>query len=307
LAIEFGLWGFLVWGLYFLTTFYFCLIEPRVKLFEINGLKWVNNMVIIATCAFTGYLLLSYLPSYIENLSTLIRYGLVLILVLFAVLSSTDIKFVKILSVSSTWLFFILIAVMAIHADMGFAGLFASLGNIREYFSNLHHFVTPMSDIHTFYLFWWLSWSIMIGQFVARFVGGIKTWQLLLSLLVMPSIPIAIWFAVLYYYHTGAIIITGMYRNAMIIVGVVFVLNSIDSLTRLYTVNLNISTERFGKFYYIVGNWLLLVSLIFLYQFTLLKIEWVGLIVIAMYVTVYCLLFIRRREWVSVMGARSTV
>ena len=24
LAIEFGFWGFLVWGFYFLTTFYFC-------------------------------------------------------------------------------------------------------------------------------------------------------------------------------------------------------------------------------------------------------------------------------------------
>ena len=33
LAIEFGFWGFLVWGFYFLPTFYFCVIEPRVKLF----------------------------------------------------------------------------------------------------------------------------------------------------------------------------------------------------------------------------------------------------------------------------------
>ena len=26
LAIEFGFWGFLVWGFYFLTTFYFCVV-----------------------------------------------------------------------------------------------------------------------------------------------------------------------------------------------------------------------------------------------------------------------------------------
>mgnify|MGYP006175249891 CR=1 FL=1 len=31
LAIEFGFWGFLVWMFYFLTTFYFCAIEPRLK------------------------------------------------------------------------------------------------------------------------------------------------------------------------------------------------------------------------------------------------------------------------------------
>ena len=35
LAIEFGFWGFLVWAFYFLTTFYFVIVEPRLKLFEI--------------------------------------------------------------------------------------------------------------------------------------------------------------------------------------------------------------------------------------------------------------------------------
>ena len=36
LALEFGFWGFLVWGFYFLTTFYFCVVEPRLQLY--NGL-----------------------------------------------------------------------------------------------------------------------------------------------------------------------------------------------------------------------------------------------------------------------------
>ena len=30
LAIAFGFWGFLVWGFYFLTTFYFLAVEPHV-------------------------------------------------------------------------------------------------------------------------------------------------------------------------------------------------------------------------------------------------------------------------------------
>ena len=39
LAIEFGFWGFLVWGFYFLTTFYFCIVEPKLKLFEIPAIR----------------------------------------------------------------------------------------------------------------------------------------------------------------------------------------------------------------------------------------------------------------------------
>lgn len=63
LAIEFGFWAFLIWGgFYFLTCFYFAIIEPRVKFFEIPMVKLVNNVVIIGTCAFTAYLLLVNLP-----------------------------------------------------------------------------------------------------------------------------------------------------------------------------------------------------------------------------------------------------
>ena len=106
LAIEFGFWGFLVWGFYFLTTFYFCAVEPKLKLFEITWVKLINSAVIIATCAFTGFLFLSYLPTYIEGISPFMRYGLVALVVLLAVLSSTDIRYVKWLGIGSTLLFF---------------------------------------------------------------------------------------------------------------------------------------------------------------------------------------------------------
>ena len=68
LAIEFGFWGFLIWGFYFLTCFYFCVIEPKVKFFEIPLVKLINNVVIIGTCAFTAYLLLSNLPWYLPSM-----------------------------------------------------------------------------------------------------------------------------------------------------------------------------------------------------------------------------------------------
>jgi choline-glycine betaine transporter len=178
LAIEFGFWGFLVWVCYFLTTFYFCIVEPKLKLFEIPAIKITNNIVVIGTCAFTAFLFLSYLPDYIAGISEPFRYGLVAAVILFATLSSTDIKYVKVLSVSSTLLFFALIAGAWLVSGMGFSGLVDGMVKIGAYFSNLPRFVSPINEYHQFYLYWWFAWSIMIGQFVARFVGDMKAWHL---------------------------------------------------------------------------------------------------------------------------------
>ncbi|MEC7290526.1 MAG: BCCT family transporter, partial [Pseudomonadota bacterium] len=198
LAIEFGFWGFLVWGFYFLTTFYFCVVEPRLKLFEIGWVKLINNGVIIATCAFTGFLFLSYLPTYIEGISDPFRYALVAVVVLAAVLSSTDIRYVKWLGLGSSVLFFGLIALLWVTSGAGFGGLAESASNISGYFTNLHRFTSPLTDYHAFYLFWWFAWSIMIGQFVARFVSGLRVWQLAAAMVILPAIPLGLWFCVLF-------------------------------------------------------------------------------------------------------------
>ena len=295
LAIEFGFWGFLVWAFYFLTTFYFCIVEPKLKLFEIPLVKLTNNIVIIGTCAFTAFLFLVYLPDYIQGISEPVRYGLVAAVILFAALSSTDIKYVKVLSVSSTWLFFALIAGAWFVSGMGITGLAETMGGIGAYFSNIHRFTTPITDYHQFYLYWWFAWSIMIGQFVSRFVGDMKAWHLLMALLIVPSIPIAIWFSVLYYYFSNGLEIGTYWRLAMVVVGVIFVINSLDSLIRLYTQNLKVTTERFGKLQYVLGNWFALSALVILYQFTPLKIEWIGLVVVGIYLVVYVLVFQRRK------------
>lgn len=294
LAIEFGFWGFLVWAFYFLTTFYFCVVEPKLKLFDIVWVKFINNTVIIATCAFTGFLFLSYLPNYIIGITEFYRYGLVALVVLLAVFSSTDIRYVKWLSLGSSALFLALICILFVFSNMGLGGLLASSANISGYFANIHKFTSPITDYHAFYLFWWFAWSIMIGQFVARFVGGLQTWHLLIALLVIPSIPIALWFSVLYYYHTQTIELLSYLRFCMVFVGVIFVVNSLDSLTRLYADNLSFTVARLGKTKYIVANWVLLYGLILLYQFTPLKIEWIGLIVIGLYGCIYTLVFKRR-------------
>lgn len=303
LAIEFGFWGFLVWAFYFLTTFYFCIVEPRVGLFQLKPIRWINNGVVIATCAFTAYLFLSYVPSYIEGIGLTQQYLLVGLIILAAVFSSTDIRYVRLLSLTSTALFILLTAVMLLASGASVEGYLATMGHLRGYFDNIHRFISPITDYHGWYLFWWFAWSIMIGQFVARFVSGLKTWQLLLALLVVPSIAIALWFTTLYYYFVNDIAVIGVLGNAMVILGVIFVINSLDSLIRLYTDNLRIDVTAVGRKKYLLGNWLLLVGLVLLYQLTPFKIEWVGLLVIGLYAAIYLLLFKRRKELIKSFGS----
>ncbi|MDN3651612.1 BCCT family transporter [Thalassotalea ponticola] len=292
LAIEFGFWGFLIWGFYFLTCFYFCVIEPKVQFFEKPLVKIINNVVIIGTCAFTAYLLLSNLPWYLPSLgdgeSILpIFYLIVFAAIAFAVYSSTNIKYVRLLSLATSWLFIALIAFMGTSAfafgDSELSSYVNNLAMLGDYFPNMHHFVLPMNDYHAFYLFWWFAWSIMIGQFTSRFVGGLKTYQVLLAMLVFPSIPIATWLAVLYHYHDAGIATEGILNVAMVFVGVVFVINSLDSLIRLYTDNLNLTVERLGKTKYMVVNIAALSLLTLLFKLNFLQIQWVGALVIAIF------------------------
>ena len=291
LAIEFGFWAFFIWAFYFLTCFYFCIIEPRVKFFEIPLIKFINNVVIIGTCSFTAYLLLSNLPWYLpglDNGETVIGsfYLIVFLAIAAAVYSSTNIRFVRILSLGSTWLFFALIIIMwagAFLSDGSSIGeFFTTFALLGDYFANLHKFILPLNDYHEFYLYWWFAWSIMIGQFTARFVSGIRTYQVLIAMMVVPSIPIAIWFTVLYYYSVNAIPVTGFYNIAMVIVGITFVINSLDSLVRLYTDNLNLTVKRFGKTRYIIGNIALLSGLTLLFKLDFLQIQWVGALAIGL-------------------------
>ncbi|WP_039683826.1 BCCT family transporter, partial [Tateyamaria sp. ANG-S1] len=299
LALEFGFWGFLIWAFYFLTAFYFCAIEPRVKFFENGIVKLINNMVIITTCAFTGALFLIYMPYYIPEVGdgeTVIPafYVICFLVILAASYSSTDIKYVKILSVASTLVFFALIAGMWINAGMGFGEFLSTGSNIGGYFANIHKFIIPLTDYHEFYLFWWFAWSIMIGQFTSRFVGGLRTWQLLAALLIFPSIPLGIWFTVAYWYHLNSIDMTGLVNWSMTVVGILFVINSFDSLIRLYTDNLNVTADRYGKVQYVLGNAALLFVLTLLFQSQWLQIQWVGTAVIGMYVA--CLAWVLTRR-----------
>ena len=186
---------------------------------------------------------------------------------------------------------------MAIAAKVSPGEFAERMGMIGSYFGDLHRFALPIDDYHAFYLFWWFAWSIMIGQFTSRFVGGLKTWQVLGALLVFPSIPLAIWFAVLYSFHEQGIDTTGFLSISMVIVGITFVVNSLDSLVRLYTDNLALTPDRLGRAKYIVGNVAVLCVLTLLFQLDFLQIQWVGSLVIGLYFGCFAyILLVKRRE-----------
>lgn len=312
LAIEFGFWGFLIWGFYFLTCFYFCIIEPRVKFFEIPAVKLINNLVIIGTCAFTAYLMLVNLPWYLPQIGDgetvlPVFYLMVFAAIAVAVYSSSNIKYVRLLSLASTWLFGLLVVAMWIIAflvgDSTVVDFFTTASLLGGYFANLHHFMLPINDYHEFYLYWWFAWSIMIGQFTARFVSGLRTWQLLFAMLVVPSVAIGVWFTVLYQLHTEAVAIATSVSIAMIGVGILMVVNSLDSLIRLYTDNLGLTRVRLGSRTYFLGNVLALSALTLMFRSDFLRIEWVGALVIAIYFA--CFAYILLRKWTEVAAITS--
>jgi glycine betaine transporter len=277
--------------------------------FKIPAVKLLNNIVIITTCAFTGALFLIYMPYYIAEVGdgeTILPvfYVICFLVILVAAFSSTDIKFVKVLSVASSLLFFGLIGFMWLNAGMSLGEFGDTASNLGGYFTNIHKFIIPITDYHEFYLFWWFAWSIMIGQFTARFVGGLKTWQLLASLLVFPSIPLAIWFTVLYFYHLNGIPTVGAANWFMTMVGIIFVINSFDSLIRLYTDNLNLTVARLGSVGYVLGNAVVLFALTLMFQSQWLQIQWVGAVVVGIYLA--CLIYVVFVKRDVVMGIRQS-
>ena len=301
LAVEFGMWGPLVWLMYFVTTFYFVALEPRLKLFEIGVIKWVYNLTVIATCAFTCYLFMINLPTYAPDLPQGVIWLIAIGVIAFAVTSSGDLRVMKWLAIVSTYGFgmlaFTALAVVAFaYSGIGFGAFLANIGLLMDYFAHLPRFATPISDYHEFYLFWWFAWSLMIGQFVARFVNGLPVWQLALAMVFLPAVPIGLWFSVLFLYHQNALEIPVWLNWFMISVGIVFVINSLDSLIRLYSANLGWDRAALGGRGYYPLHFVLQLGLVGAYFFTPFEIHWVGLIVVAIYAVAYGLIVMRRRQ-----------
>ncbi len=301
LAVEFGMWGPLVWLMYFVTTFYFVALEPRLRIFEIPVVKWVYSLTVIATCAFTCYLFMQNLPAYAPGLPQWAVWLLAIGVIGFSVISSGNFAIMKWLAIVSTYGFGLLalttLAVVAFaYSGVGMADFFANIVLLLDYFKNLPRFAVPISDYHEFYLFWWFAWSLMIGQFVARFVGGLEAWKLAVAMVFLPAVPLGLWFCVLYIYYQAQIVIPGWLNALMIFVGIVFVVNSLDSLIRLYSANLGWTREDLGSQRYYPLHFLLQFALVIAYFFTPFEIQWVGLVVVGIYAAVYALLVTRLQQ-----------
>ena len=156
LAMEFASMGFAIWSGYFITCFYFCVIEPKVGFFKIPLVNFINTIVIVVTCSFTIYLFLSNLPIYLPELGdgknlNAIFYLIVFLVISISVYSSSSIRYVKILSMTSTILFFLLILAMWVASftveQTDFTEIFNSINLMSNYFVNLNNFLTADFDI----------------------------------------------------------------------------------------------------------------------------------------------------------------
>lgn len=288
LALEFGFWGFIVWSFYFLTTYYFIKIEPILKIFEIKWIKLLNNITIICTCSFTVALFLQNISQfYLKNLEAIYIYFIIFSIILFSILSSTKFIFIKILSITSSILFIILAIMMWLNSNVGLKGLGEQTLLLMDYFPNIYHFILPIDSYHEFYIMWWFCWSIMIGQFVAKFVPkNITIITLFITMLVVPSIMLAIWFIVIYSFFLNNIVINEQWTFTMVIIGTLFVVNSLDSLIRLYTSNLNLDINTKGMNFYILFNVLVIMFFVCLYQLSsniFETIKYIGLAVLMIY------------------------
>lgn len=93
---------------------------------------------------------------------------------------------------------------------------------------------------------------------------------------------------------------------AMIVVGITFVINSLDSLIRLYTDNLSLTAERFGRPLYIAGNVAVLFLLTILFKSQWLQIQWIGAVVIGIYFACLAfILFTKRKEVMAIDSSPS--
>ena len=216
--------------------------------------------------------------------------------------SSGNFYIMKWLAIVSTYgfgmlAFTALFVVAFAYSGVGFGNFFSNIGLLLDYFVHLHRFATPIGDYHEFYLFWWFSWSLMIGQFVARYVGGLETWQLAGAMVVLPVIPLGAWFCVLFIYHQHSLVIPGWLNWFMIFVGVVFVVNSLDSLIRLYSANLGWSRDIVGSRVYYPLHFTLQFLLVIAFFFTPFEIQWVGLAVVAIYAITYAVMLTRAAQF----------
>jgi len=269
LSIEMGFWGITAWALYFVSSLYFLTLEPKLKLFQITWVKRLSACVVIATCAFTLSLFIDLMPFYLPESVKNGTWELTILISLVIVCSlmiSIRTKLMTMLSKVSVIAFSLLCLYLAWLSNFGFVELVASSVLTTDYLLNAHRFILPFNDYHEFYLAWWMTWSIMLGQFVAKFVRNIKPLALFFIMTILPLVPSFLWFSVLYHIYESGYDLNSGTQLAMLVLGCAFVVNSIDFMVANYSQTFSLTIEKQGKFKFVVINTGLILGLTYLFQ-----------------------------------------
>lgn len=289
LAIEFGFWGCLSWLCYFVSTCYFAIYEPKLKVFQITWVKWLNALLIMLTCAFSAWLLLSYLDFFLpQSTVNYVKESIVVLVIFFAVISSAKILYIKWLSLFSLAVFGLLIIWVGLESQLTATKIFEHGVLLSDYFAHVNKFIFPLDAYHKFYMFWWLAWSIIIGQFTAQFVNGFRVYQLLLAILILPSVPIALWFIVLFDAFSLGIELSSYLKVTIAFIGALFVINSMDSMIKLYSVELGYIPDKLDHKCYLAIQFGLLTLITIMYDIQMLNIEIVGSIILLLWTLSLC-------------------
>ncbi|MFD2167090.1 hypothetical protein ACFSJY_12605 [Thalassotalea euphylliae] len=293
LAVEFAFWGPLVWLSYFVATAYFCFLEPRLGLFNKPAVKCIHGVLILTTAAFTLSLFWQYLPAYLPETLTSKTTGnvnergnswlevlLIFTVIVTAVAASFSIKYITKLSQVSMYLFgmimFLLLAIASPNLNQ-----FTDLAEgLTDFFANAYGFITPLNDYHAFYLAWWFSWSIMMGQFMAKFVASMSIARLFVVMMFMPCLPILGWLAACYLFVENASNMPEWLSIALVVIAALFVINSLDFMINRYAENLSVNIERLGRKQYLSLHTVLLLIVTILFYQQVMLIEWIGAFVI---------------------------
>ncbi|PQJ66350.1 hypothetical protein [Photobacterium angustum] len=239
-SIELGFWGFSVWGFYFLSTYYFIFIEPKIKLFDIKAVKIFFTGLTILTCAFSVNLFVDFFIYYQVKIfggTVFTRDGIIILSVIVIAIGyalSKSNTILKLISTSSVFLFIITVL-------LGYVGIFQNNGShellniintgVWGYLKNFNQFLLPMNNYHLFYLFWWFSWALMVGKFTAQFTpNNLSVGKLFLVMIFLPSLPLIFWFSILYFYSINPNLLQPYLLYTMFGVGILFLINSLSAI-----------------------------------------------------------------------------
>ena len=279
--------------MYFVSTLYFCALEPKLKFFERRWVKLTHGVIVLLTCAFTLSLFMQsatpFLKPFANESTAIIIIGLFIVIVLFAIIASANVKLMTQLSQFSVALFILLMITVALVSKFSVHHAIDAIGNINDYFTHLPEFFLPFNAYHEFYIAWWMTWTIMLGQFVAKFVKQLSPWKLLFIMVILPLLPTAIWFSILFHWQQVNIEPSLLFNGTMVFIAMLFVINSLDFMTANYGKALGLNRHQFpptrrGNYQFITINTLVLFIVTYLFHSQLLLVNYIALLVIGLIV-----------------------